>query len=126
MHHKQRVRNVVLVTLGLALAAAILALLVWKGFSVGCVFRRLTGLLCPGCGNTRATFALLQLDLAGMLRYNLLYPLEVFYLARIYFLCAKNYVKNGKAVYPARIAAVDVVCLVCILLWWILRNVIGI
>lgn len=125
MQCKRRVRNAVLVTLGLAIAAAILALLVWKGFSVGCVFRRLTGLLCPGCGNTRATFALLQLDLAGMLRYNLLYPLEVFYLARIYLLCVKNYVKNGKAALPARIAAVDIVCLVCVLLWWVVRNAIG-
>lgn len=125
MQRNKRIWHVALVTLGLFLAAAILALLVWKGLSVGCLFRRFTGLLCPGCGNTRATFALLRLDFAGMLRYNLLYPLEMFYLARLYVLCAKRYVTSGKATLPERADAVDLICLVSVLAWWILRNVMG-
>ncbi len=126
METKKRVWRVVLVTLGLAALVAVLALLVLNGFSVGCVFKRFTGLLCPGCGNTRATFALFRLDFMGMLRYNLLYPLEMLYLARIYFVCAKNYMKNGKVSYPVRPDAVDIICLVCIAVWWIVRNVIPI
>lgn len=37
-----------------------------------CVFHDLTGLFCPGCGNTRALRALLHGDLFLSLRYNLL------------------------------------------------------
>jgi hypothetical protein len=35
---------------------------------------------CPGCGMTRATFALLRGDLAGMLRFHPLAPLILLFL----------------------------------------------
>ena len=37
-----------------------------------CVVRRATGLLCPACGLTRATIALLHLDVQGAFRFNAL------------------------------------------------------
>ena len=39
-------------------------------FLLPCVFHELTGLYCPGCGNTRAAHALLHGDVAGALRQN--------------------------------------------------------
>lgn len=38
-----------------------------------CLMHKLTGLHCPGCGSTRATYALLHGDFAGALRKNLLF-----------------------------------------------------
>lgn len=35
-----------------------------------CFFRSVTGLLCPGCGITRATISLLRFNLVDALRYN--------------------------------------------------------
>lgn len=36
----------------------------------GCVFKRVTGVYCPGCGGTRAFFALLRLDLIKSFFYH--------------------------------------------------------
>lgn len=37
-----------------------------------CLFHKLTGLHCPGCGGTRGMHALLHLDLVSAVRYNAL------------------------------------------------------
>ena len=37
---------------------------------LACVFHRVTGLYCPGCGGTRAMHALVHFDLAGALAMN--------------------------------------------------------
>ena len=42
------------------------------GFWVGCPFRQITGLWCPGCGLTRATHHLLRGDLGTALHFNVL------------------------------------------------------
>jgi len=42
----------------------------WAGLLPACSFRRLTGLLCPGCGGTRCTNHLLHGDLAGAFAMN--------------------------------------------------------
>ena len=47
----------------LALWVAVLGFWIW--LELPCVFRQVTGLICPGCGMTRAWAAALQLDLAG-------------------------------------------------------------
>jgi hypothetical protein len=39
---------------------------------LACVFHRVTGLYCPGCGGTRAMHALVHFDLPGALAMNAL------------------------------------------------------
>ena len=46
-----------------------------------CSFHALTGLHCPGCGNTRATRALLHGDLGGAFRQNKLFVIGLPFLA---------------------------------------------
>lgn len=56
----------VLVTLGLGYALFVRL----SGFAIPCVFNRMTGLLCPGCGVTRMCMGLLSGDLAAAWRSN--------------------------------------------------------
>ena len=49
----------------------------------GCPIRRITGVPCPGCGVTRATLSLLQLDFAKALRLN---PAVFFVYPYLFFL----------------------------------------
>jgi len=67
----------------LAIIAAVLAALVFffnpatHGFYPVCQFHRLTGLNCPGCGMTRALYALLHGDPATAFRDNALLVLAL-------------------------------------------------
>lgn len=67
-------RRALIVALGV-LVLAILAVLLRQGgphadWLPGCMFHRLTGLHCPGCGMTRASHAMLHGDLAAAFRFN--------------------------------------------------------
>lgn len=53
------------------------------GFGIPCVFNKITGLYCPGCGITRMIFSIIQLDFYQAFRYN---PLVFIYLILFFIL----------------------------------------
>ena len=57
------------IKLGCLLCAAALAAVLYIS-GIGCVWRRLFGIQCPGCGMTRAVLALLRGDIAGAMGHN--------------------------------------------------------
>ncbi|MFT3990256.1 MAG: DUF2752 domain-containing protein [Luteolibacter sp.] len=67
-----RVLGVLLVILVLGMAAVVLYHrgTGWIPGYPGCVFRNTTGLLCPGCGMTRATYSTLHGQFYQAFRYN--------------------------------------------------------
>lgn len=110
------------ITLGVLAGGLLLAYLVFQGLYIPCPFHELTGFQCPGCGNTRATMALLRLDIKAMLSYNILYPMQILYVLRIYFVCAGNYIRNGRFSYRAKPDWIDITCLSLLLVWTVVRN----
>ena len=110
------------ITSGILAAGMLLAFLMQQGLHIPCLFYKFTGLLCPGCGNSRATLALLRLDFRAMLRYNLCYPLQLLYILRLYLACARNYMRTGRFAYHTKPDWLDITCLVLILLWAVIRN----
>ena len=44
--------------------------LIWYLFGIPCLIRYTTGLICPGCGMTRAWLSVLRLDFAKAMYYN--------------------------------------------------------
>ena len=109
----------------LALAAGILFyFLARQGIGIPCLFYRFTGLQCPGCGNSRAALALMRLDFAGALGYNLLFPLEFFYLSWVVVHCCKSYLRGGRFAYRTPALWLDIAVLAAVLLWWVVRNII--
>ena len=113
----------------LALAALLLTLgvaayygLSRLGFGIPCLFYTLTGLLCPGCGNTRAAFALLRLDLPAAFGFNPLFLVEFIYLAWILFHCSRAFLKGKPFSYKPPLPLLDMAILIAILAWWIIRK----
>ena len=64
------------------------------GISIPCIFRKITGFYCPGCGMTRASLALLDGDIYQSFRYNMLIFIIVPLLILFYVL-----EKKGKEKY---------------------------
>lgn len=84
------------------------------GLHIPCIFNKVTGLDCPGCGITRASLALLDGDFYQAFRWNML----LFILAPIYgvyfFFEKKKYFRQSKYVIGVMLSIT--------VLFFILRN----
>jgi len=91
------------------------------GFYPICQFHRLTGLNCPGCGGTRALYALLHGDFSTALRDNALFVGGLIFLASrgIWFAARKSLGRVNGEFFPARFLWT---LLVIALLFAVLRN----
>ena len=58
---------------------------VFKYFNIGCVSRDVFGILCPGCGMTRALISLLHLDVIAAVKYNVVVFFMPYVLAYLLF-----------------------------------------
>ena len=93
-----------------------------SGFYPDCMWRRTMGLLCPGCGNTRAVLAILHGDLLTSLRYNpsiliLCIVLLGFYGELVSTACGRHV----KIVPRSYVLLYGVLGLLAV--YWILRNI---
>lgn len=123
---KKRITKIVLLTVFLLLTGLLAAIIFKKiSFGVPCIFYELTKLKCPGCGNTRAVIAMLELDLKQSLSYNLMALPEIMFIFYVYIVCAKSYVRSGYFRYTADVKAFDIICLAVFILWGIVRNILA-
>lgn len=125
-HSKTRIAILLLVTAGILTGGLFLYIMARSGYPVPCIFNKLTGLSCPGCGNTRAVLALLRLDLIGAFTYNPMFPVEFFYLGFVYIRCAADYLRTGRFSYRSPAPVFDYAILGSLLLWWVIRNILHI
>lgn len=114
-----------LLTCSAILAAGLLyALFVTAtGLAIPCVFRLITGYLCPGCGVSGMCLRLLRLDLAGAWRHNpaimALLPLG----GAVAVDLSVRYVRSGVA-RPGRFSSAAMIFMIAVLvIFGFLRNI---
>ena len=97
----------------------------YTGFSIPCPFYHITGYLCPGCGITRALFALMQLKFHEAITYNLLVviytPFIIAYF--IYFDYLYIYEKKDRFIYKIP-NIIWYILIVITIMFGVIRNII--
>lgn len=116
----------------LAGAAALIALYLGLsrltgGWMLRCPLKWVTGLSCPGCGSQRALMALMRGDWQEALTVNLLLPFTIIYLALLWI----GYVWDdrpavGRMYRNITSAGALAGIAVAIIVWFIIRNILGI
>ena len=122
---KQRIKKAAAVCAGI-LAAGIAAAFIIKitGVGIHCHVYRITGLKCPGCGNTTAVLALLKLDFKGALYANFLMPLEFAYLLLTAVVTIKKYILTGKSGIELPPQWINIPVAVILAVWTVMRNIV--
>lgn len=123
---QKRQIHLLLLTAAILIVGLTLYILARIGHPIPCLFHQITGLQCPGCGNTRAVLALLELDIMRALSYNYLFPVCLFYLCFVYIRCSVAYYQTGKFTYRTPAPAMDIAILSLLVIWWIIRNILRI
>ena len=68
---RSRIKRVIIISTSLLAAGCVYAVFFSKtGIGIPCIFRKITGLMCPGCGTTRMLVSLLKLDFVSAWSYN--------------------------------------------------------
>ncbi len=119
---KRRLKNIIIINLALVFLAVILIILAKNGLAVPCIFNRITGFKCPGCGNTRAVMALIRFEFLKALNFNPVFPLEFFYIGWVYVISSINYMKGKRFSYQPPLKLMDITLLAVFLLWGVIRN----
>lgn len=124
-----RCDRVLAVTLGV-FVAVILAILLYErgpsgnGLLPGCLFHRLTGFDCPGCGMTRATHAALHGRLGEAIRFN---PLGVIVLPVVLVISAVQipaWLRDRPLPIRFKVSQRGVWWIVGVVMgYWVLRNI---
>jgi hypothetical protein len=113
----------------MAIVVAMLAMAAWMvdpqqcRWAPKCMFHLLTGWQCPGCGFSRAAHAVMHGHFSEALGYNLFFIVSIPYLMAVALATVwpampyRRYVMHRYVAYAYVILA---------MIWWVVRNVIGI
>lgn len=91
-------------------------------FYLPCLFRSLTGFLCPGCGATRMFLSLLQLDFEAAFHYNGMLLISLPFILFILIQMAVSYVRKGTMRVPEYSERLAVLLAVLFIVFGIARN----
>ena len=127
MKGEKRILYIIALIIGGVAAAVIYGLFdpTEYAFFPKCPFLLLTGgLRCPGCGSQRALHSLLHLEFKEAFLYN---PLIIISIPFIILLCTASLCKERHPHFYNTLnsSIVSRSLLVIVIVWWILRNIIG-
>lgn len=92
---------------------------------IPCIFNKITGLLCPGCGITRMCISLLKFDFASAFYYNKAIFLMLPYLIWITCKYTYIYIYCGKSKITKKDNIVLSIIIVLLIAYAVVRNIVS-
>lgn len=122
---RKRLKKLALILLT-AFAVGIISafIMIRFGWYLPCPFRAVTGYLCPGCGATRMSLSILQLDFESAFKYNGALFLSLPFIVYLIGALCYNYVQKGNLKVGKKTELLATVLAVLLVVFGILRNII--
>ncbi len=93
------------------------------GIAPFCIFKKITTLNCPGCGNSRAVLSILKLDFYTAYKMNRIIFLEILYGIYLFVFGSKKYICTGKFTFVGTSKIINYSFLAILIIWFIIRNI---
>lgn len=125
MTKKARLKKLLMNIFLLGMAGLLYGIFVsYTGLAIPCLFRKVTGLLCPGCGVTGMCVALLHLNWKGAffchpVLFVLLLPLTAVFIGS-----AAGYVQNGRFRFARWQNLILYVSVAALVIFGVVRNLV--
>ncbi len=125
MKSQQKINKIILKKFKTILCIVLLLIILYLlNIKIPCIFHRITGFYCPGCGITRSLYHLFTLNFYQSFRYNpllfILYPILIPYCIYKIYVWLFNKDDNITKKIPNLIW---IILVIAFLLYGILRNI---
>ena len=125
MTKKARLKKLLLYMMLLGMAGLLYGIFVsYTGLAIHCLFRKVTGLLCPGCGVTGMCVALLHLDWRGAFSCHPVLFVLLLPLTAVFICGAAGYVQNGRFRFARWQNLILYVSVAALVIFGVVRNLV--
>ena len=125
MTKKARLKKLLLYMMLLGMAGLLYGIFVsYTGLAIPCLFRKVTGLLCPGCGVTGMCVALLHLDWRGAFSCHPVLFVLLLPLTAVSICGAAGYVQNGRFRFARWQNLILYVSVAALVIFGVVRNLV--
>lgn len=121
-YRKKKTAFVILALIAAGFTGAVI--MIKTGLYLPCLFRSVTGYLCPGCGATRMFLSLMQLDPVKAFHYNPMLLVTLPFLLYIVIAMCRNYINHGSLQVGRKTERLALVLIVLFIIFGIIRNII--
>lgn len=119
----QRFKRIIKILAVLFLLAVFLLFLNSLGIRIPCIFYKIFGLKCPGCGTTRMCLSILRGDLAAAVYFNKVVPFLTIPLCLIFIRQSYIYIIHGNVRYSKIEKNFFILALIALLIYGVIRNI---
>ena len=125
MTKKARLKKLLMNIFLLGMAGLLYGIFVsYTGLASPCLFRKVTGLLCPGCGVTGMCVALLHLDWRGAFSCHPVLFVLLLPLTAVFICSAAGYVQNGRFWFARWQNLILYVSVAALVIFGVVRNLV--